>query len=281
MDKSKAIELLKQELTDIPKLRKMQYNNQEFKPWCARVETIIKKGLDADDYERLDFVQSKYFPDELEIDHLLLEENYLPKLEDYETALLSILQKYEILGIATTLESATREPSTTDKPKAFISHGKEKRHFEKAHKIEIQGDDLAKLYPIIRTVASELHLEDFAFEARTANSMATDSFAWFNVLIINRTTMNRIPVGAFTLQSLGGNRTVLIVPPCSEWGRYDLNPGELAVMAYSGSQYDEHFSQFVKSLEERLADYGLKVTLRKRLWRGFKELIGVYKAVKP
>ena len=148
-----------------------------------------------------------------------------------------------------------------------------KRLFEKAYKIEIQGDELAKFYPIIRTVASELHLENFAFEARPANSMATDNFAWFNVLIINQTTMNRIPIGAFTLQSTGSNRTVIRVPPCSEWCRYDLNPGELAVMAYSGSEYDEHFLELIKSLENNLKDDGLIVTRCKNLWYELKDFI--------
>ena len=59
-----------------------------------------------------------------------------------------------------------------------------KRPFEKAYKVIIQGDNLTNFYPTIRTVASELHPANFAFEARLANSMATDSFAWFNVLLI-------------------------------------------------------------------------------------------------
>ena len=149
----------------------------------------------------------------------------------------------------------------------------EKRPFEKAYKIEIQGDNLANFYPTIRTVASELHPANFAFEARLANSMATDSFAWFNVLLINRTIMNKIPIGAFSLQSPGSNRIVLRVPPCSEWGRYGLNPKELAEMAYSGSEYDEHFLGFIKNLENRLRDNGLIVTWYKKLWHESKDFI--------
>jgi len=274
MDKRKALELLKQALIEIPKLRKLHYNNQEFKLWQAKVGTIIKEGLAADDYESLDFVQAKYFPDELEIDHLSLVEDYLPRLNDYETALKSIIQKYEILGIETTLESTTREPSTVDKPKALISHGKEKRLFEKAWKIEIRGDDIATLYPIVRTVASELRLENFAFEARPAKSITTNSYAWFNVLIINTTTASKIPVGAFTLQKLPESNTIeLRVPPPSEWGRYDLNPSELAVKAYSRSQYNEHFLEFIKSLENRLKDDGLIVTWHKKLCYEVKDFV--------
>ena len=115
MDKSKAIELLKQALTDIPKLRKLHYNNQEFKLWCAKVETIIKEGLDADDYERLAFVQSKYFLDELGID-LSLEDHSLPKLNDYETALKSVIQKHETLGVQAEPAAVAKFEDTTGLP---------------------------------------------------------------------------------------------------------------------------------------------------------------------
>ena len=43
-------------------------------------------------------------------------------------------------------------------------------------------------------------------------------------------------------------------------------------MAYSKSQYDEHFGQFIKSLEDRLTEYGLKVTPFKRFWKWLKEI---------
>lgn len=148
-----------------------------------------------------------------------------------------------------------------------------KRLFEKAYKVIIQESQLAKLRPIIRTVASELHPDNFAFEVRPADSMATDNYAWFNVLIINRTTMNRIPIGAFTLQSIGTNRTELRVPPCSEWGRYDLCPMKLAVMAYSGSQYDGYFLEFIRRLQTRLKDDGLIVTWREKMWGEFKDFV--------
>ncbi|MEE9365232.1 MAG: TIR domain-containing protein [Dehalococcoidales bacterium] len=114
MDKRKALELLKQALIEIPELRKLHKNNQEFKLWQARVDTIIKRGLASDDYENFDFVQAKYFPDELEIDHLSLEEDYLPKLNDYETALKSIIQKYEILGIEEKAAPIVEPPKTLE-----------------------------------------------------------------------------------------------------------------------------------------------------------------------
>ncbi len=115
MEKSKAIELLKQALDEVPKLKKLHYNNQYYKLWVFNIENIIKAGLDAGDYERLDFVQSKYFPDELGID-LSLEDHSLPKLNDYETALKSIIQKYEIPGIETESEPRLEPKDAAELP---------------------------------------------------------------------------------------------------------------------------------------------------------------------
>ena len=123
--------MLKKALDDIPRLRRLPYDYQTFKAfklWLAKVETIIKEGLEDDDYERLDSVQSKYFPDELEIDNLSLAENFSSKLNDYEVALESIIQKYEILGIEPEVSVTRVSPesiSRLEPPEVFISHGKE------------------------------------------------------------------------------------------------------------------------------------------------------------
>ncbi len=153
---------------------------------------------------------------------------------------------------------------------------------EEAREIEIQGNSLETLYPIITAVANELYFNNHYFEARLAQSKATNSYASFDVLVINPTTLSKIPIGLFTLQLLGNNRIMLRVPPRSRW-HHDgaLSPDELIRMGLSKPQYDEHFNQFVRSLEERLSHYGLKVTWYKRLWRWFKEILGIVKAVKP
>ncbi|MBA7604157.1 hypothetical protein ES703_11276 [subsurface metagenome] len=150
---------------------------------------------------------------------------------------------------------------------------REKRPFEEAWEIEIQGDNLATLYPIITMVASELCFKDCYFEARPAKSKEKDSFACFDVFVIELTTHSKVPIGVFALHLLGSNRIMLRVPPRSRWHHDgELSPGELIRMAYSKSQYDEHFGQFIKSLEDRLTEYGLKVTPFKRFWKWLKEI---------
>ena len=158
----------------------------------------------------------------------------------------------------------------------------EKGPFEEAWEIEVQGDYLETLYPIIASVAAELHFKNCFFEARLANSKVTSSFAPFDVFTIDSTTISKTPIGVFTLQLLGNNRIMLRVPPRSRWHHDgNLSPGELIKMGLTQSHYDEHLGQFIKSLEDRLTHYSLKVTLCKRLWRKLKELFSIYKAVKP
>ena len=119
MDKTKAIELLKQELTKIPQLRQLHYDDQQYKLWRDKVETIIQASLESEDAKRfsssIGSVKMRgFFSDGV------YQQEYLEKLDKYETSLKSIIQKYEILGIPETSESTT---ALADKPKVFVSHG--------------------------------------------------------------------------------------------------------------------------------------------------------------
>ena len=159
---------------------------------------------------------------------------------------------------------------------------------EKTKEIEIQGDSLEKLYPIITMVASELRFRNFFYEVRLATSNVTDSYAGFAVFTIDSSNMSKTPIGAFTLLLLGSNRIMLRVSPRSRWHHdFDLTPVEIITLGLikkdenAEKSYDEQFNQFIKSLEDRLTHYSLKITLPKRLWRGFEKLIRIYKAVKP
>ena len=89
--------------------------------------------------------------------------------------------------------------------------------------------------------------------------------------------MGKQPIGAFTLHELGRNRTMLTVLPRSRWGNGGLTQRELAILAYSGNEYDEYFVQFIERLKERLTHYSLIVTwarkLRRRLYTIAKLLL--------
>ena len=127
MDKREAIGLLRQELDKASYLKEQKYDNQEFESWRYIVGDIIKAALDSEDHNRFSTAAgpstklSSTTPDSIQ------QEAYQRKLTKYETALKSIIQKYEILGIETekpikvSPEAILREVP----PKAFISHGKE------------------------------------------------------------------------------------------------------------------------------------------------------------
>jgi len=116
MDKIKAIELLKQALNEIPVLRELQRDNQKFELWQDRIRNIIKAALDSDDLKRFSFARP--IPMKGLHPNGIYQQYYLDKLTGYETALKSIIDKYEMLGIEEKPVTVTGLP-----PKAFIAHG--------------------------------------------------------------------------------------------------------------------------------------------------------------
>jgi len=111
MDKKKAIELLKQALNEIPSLKELHYDNQEFKLWRSKISDIIKAGLDKDDYNKYTSASPSVilirgmFPDNR------YQQEYVENLTRYETAIKSIIQKYDILGVE---EKPTEKKETKD-----------------------------------------------------------------------------------------------------------------------------------------------------------------------
>jgi uncharacterized protein (TIGR02391 family) len=114
MDRDKALELLKQALTEIPHLRELHYDNQECKLWHDKVRNIIKAALNSEDVKRF----ASYRPIHLRgmFSENVYQEDYLKKLEDYETALKSIIQKYELLGFEKEPATTAEAEKTTESP---------------------------------------------------------------------------------------------------------------------------------------------------------------------
>jgi len=99
IDERRAIELLKQALSEIPHLKELRHDNQEFILWFDKVRGIIQAGLDEDDQQRfppsrkVTITTGGDWPSDDDFQRF-----YLIMLECCETALQSIIQKYEILG---------------------------------------------------------------------------------------------------------------------------------------------------------------------------------------
>ncbi len=121
----------------LPQLRNLRYDNQEFTLWHDGAKDIIKAALNSDDLSKFASWRPIHvrgmFPEDV------YQRDYLDRLIDYETALKSIIQKYETLGIELDAKTGTIEPSgamvgKTDIIKVFISHGKAESPLAKLEK---------------------------------------------------------------------------------------------------------------------------------------------------
>ncbi len=117
MNKGKAIELLKQCLDEVTHLRTLSLGNQEFDLWHNKVLDILEVTFDksSSEYERfaraLRSTHFAYTDAERQIE-------FNRRLGEYETALKSIIDKYELLGFEVKPATMAGQP-----PKVFIAHG--------------------------------------------------------------------------------------------------------------------------------------------------------------
>ena len=99
IDEGRAIELLKQALSEMPHLKELRYDDQEFILWFDKVRDIIQAGLDENDRQtfpssrKVTITTSGALPSDDDF-----QRYYLIMLNHCETALRSIIQKHEILG---------------------------------------------------------------------------------------------------------------------------------------------------------------------------------------
>lgn len=123
MKGSEAIEILKQELLRIPHLRQLAPDNQEFKLWREKITNVIDAALAPDDRIRF----SRAVPMRLDwswaavngLGQAKAQAEYVEDLDSCETALKSIIEKYEVVGF----EHKAAAVAELGAFKAFIAHG--------------------------------------------------------------------------------------------------------------------------------------------------------------
>lgn len=112
MDKKEAIQFLRESLSAIPNLAKLPHNNYEYPLWHKTISGVLEEVFGRDSSEYQEFANAYL--------HVMTgdsQKEYITSLHMRETALLSIIRKWEIVGVGT-------KPSTmVEKPKAFIAHG--------------------------------------------------------------------------------------------------------------------------------------------------------------
>lgn len=169
---------------------------------------------------------------------------------------------------------------------------RKKQPFEEAWEIELIGD-VQNFCSLVKEVADELGVTGYVIEAKLVNPNEAN-FAYFNIYSV----LGRHPsplgghpsptlIGVLTLKSIGATRTILRIPPRSQWSQRISRADELIRMGLIKEDkkaedfYDSLFAKYIDRLQIRLKHYGLKVTWYKRLWRVIKELLGIAKVVKP
>jgi len=128
VDIKKALELLKQYLSEIERLKPLEYNNNEWPLWKDKVKVVVESafGDNSDEYNHVN-PQPWFSPYRTRKER---QEDYLRLLNEYELGITKILQKYEIIGITSSYKVKNNK-SEVERPKAFIAHGGESARLRK------------------------------------------------------------------------------------------------------------------------------------------------------
>lgn len=97
MDKKEAIQFLKIKLSEIPHLMELPHDSQEYPLWNKTVQYVLEEVFGWDSSEYQDFINAPIIYGFVRDS----QREYMEKLRRCETAIQSIVKKYEILGIKT------------------------------------------------------------------------------------------------------------------------------------------------------------------------------------
>ena len=112
MDKKEAIQFLRESLSVIPELAKSNPDSNEYLLWRDHIEDVLEEvwGCASTEYKRFLSAHSVL------LDFGDGQKNYLDMLKKCETAILSIIQKYEVLGLGKEKENRKVQTDTTITP---------------------------------------------------------------------------------------------------------------------------------------------------------------------
>lgn len=127
-NKDKVIELLKQALEEIPRLRELRHDERDYELWHSRVNIVLEAAFGKESSEY------KWFNPTTIIAIGKTDEQkqrlYLKRLQDKEIAIQKIFQKYNMLDMMNESSVISIPPESILQavpPKAFIAHEGETR----------------------------------------------------------------------------------------------------------------------------------------------------------
>lgn len=158
MDINNALTYLNIYHVEIITLKGEAANYRRFQLWTNEVHTVVKAafGQGSEELKCLPS-HSMFIMLFSKLSDAEKQKTYLSELDEYEIGISKILQKYEILGIPTNPDVNIAK-GETDRPKAFISHGKE-------------SNALSKL----REFITALGIDPLVVEHQASKDMALDS----------------------------------------------------------------------------------------------------------
>lgn len=273
IDKGKAIALLREAEGEIPHLRTLHLGNQEFNLWFYKVLDILEvaSGRNSPEYVRFARAMTVSFPTYTEAEQ---QKEYNRRLDEYETALKSIIHKYEMLEVedkSATIGDVAESPEDFEESQEKQSLGRESRK-------HLQGTP-EEIAPHIVRVAQEFQFQGFKYLAQELSYKSSQHSKYFQILCgeyvgpqisfgvdaeDDKHPKNR-HIGKIILQSLPNTRTVFISREKS---------GDLVNAAL-------YFNSFLERLSLEFKNLGVEETTLRKAWRWFKEIIGIVKVVKP
>lgn len=131
MEVSEALEKMKQYLQEIGRLRQLPRWSQEYELWVDEVRYLLEAafGRQSDENRRFDGQTCPLRYATVNGGDEVFEDEYQEAVNSCETALKSILRKYELLGTTPKIDAVRVDK--LGKPKAFIAHGGESQALSK------------------------------------------------------------------------------------------------------------------------------------------------------
>jgi predicted nucleotide-binding protein len=128
MDKKKAFKILRQKFEEIPKLKELSFGNQDYVSWRDDVRDVIKAAFENNDFYDFYYADHGEFGNKKLVESMpydVKQKDYLKNIANLETALLTILKKYEALG--------NPDANIKESPKVLIAHGVGTEARDKVH----------------------------------------------------------------------------------------------------------------------------------------------------
>lgn len=253
--------LLRNALDEVTHLRTLNLGNQEFELWLNKVLDILEMafGKGSTEYERFVRAVRAFLPTYTKAER---QKEYNRRLDEYETALKSIIKKYEMLEIEEK-PAATAEPA--EAPEGYEER-QEKQPLGKENRKHLQGTP-EEIAPHIVRVANEFQFPQgfscYAEEKSEESSQFSKQFTIYRItggrkpgVIWAGAKEEELPrsIGTITLQPLPNNKALFIAKHTS----------------YSFDSDGSYFDSFLTGLSLEFKDLGFEKSRVKKIWQWLK-----------